>query len=188
LSLTKHYACGDTILGAVIGPKANMKKVLLQEKISGIHITDEQCITVSNNSKNIKQRMESSGKFAFKIAAWLKEYPKVNTTMYPMLPNHPSCSLAKDMFTFPPSCIYFHLSMNKEQVDKAKTKLSLIRWETSFGDSYCKIDNWWKEGFSNYYDQKLEKKQGIWFRLSCGYKVTNEKAIQDELEAFIQTE
>lgn len=58
LSLTKHYACGDTIAGAIIGSKNVMTDVILYEKIAGIHITSDQCLQILENCKNIASRIE----------------------------------------------------------------------------------------------------------------------------------
>jgi cystathionine beta-lyase/cystathionine gamma-synthase len=194
LSLTKHYACGDTIAGCVIGSKENMKSIIKYEKIAGIHLTVEQCSVILRNCKDMKKRLIASGSLAMEMAHWLNSHQNVTEIMYPMLESHPSYELAKEYLAHPPSCIWFHTKYTEEMAEKAGKLLkdTEIHWETSFGDKYCKIDNYWQFGASNDYEhaQWLETTSGvygIWFRLSCGYDVDASKVekIKETLNQFL---
>lgn len=108
--------------------------------------------------------------------------------MHPFLESHPSYSLAKKYFQYAPSCLYFHSSMKEEEI--SPKKFELIKWETSFGDSYCKICTYWTFGISTKYDSdpKIKYQNGIWFRLSCGFNVDSSEIekIKKEIDLFLE--
>ncbi len=185
ISLTKYYSGGRCIAGAVLGSSKNMNLVVNYALMTGIHLSPVQVnLLLEGISDKMSDRVMNAGKNALEVCRYLESKPKklVHRVMYPLLESHPSFLVnSKLLQKGGPGCFWFHIpiskAMVKEWVLHAKTG---IVYETSFGDSYTKLDPWPLESPSNIYDGKgSDASNGTWIRISCGHNQAAKEIIQD---------
>lgn len=186
-SMTKYISGGQRIGGMMIGPKKLMNQTRVWEKVFGQHVSDSYCRVFSQGLDTVHDRLQQSGAVAKQVAGFLERHPRVNRVMHPSLPSHPTHKIAIQFFKFPTSIVWFHVSdRTGRPLDQHKKALAYglkkfgdaLRFETSYGSWYSKIDPWPTVAHSKMYEGSIRDDEcectslavpGIWLRLSVGY-------------------
>ncbi|CAK9041075.1 unnamed protein product [Durusdinium trenchii] len=180
-SMTKYVSAGMCIGGAVLGPNGLMAPILSWIKAFGIFVGQDHCQLFAEGLQSLHARMEATSKSAVALAECLEAHPAVNRVMYPLLPSHPTFSIAKRYLTKGgPGCLWFHVSAKKQHVMKTITAWTSPECKTSFGSSTSRLDPWPHAAPAQLYDQTGEQtwtrtssgtaKHGTWLRLAVGYQ------------------
>lgn len=189
-SMTKYISGGECIGGMMIGKKEIMDKVLEYVRINGLYIGKDHCQIFLKGLETIKDRISYTSKLANEIANYLEKRKEITRVMYPMLESHPTNNMAKKYLKYGPGVIWFHMASKIKKLSMVHKLLSsntFLSYETSFGSAHSKIDQWPEIGKSciyNYNDLS-NKTNGIWIRLSIGYKSDMDTIIKGLDEIFI---
>ncbi|CAK9112235.1 Probable cystathionine gamma-synthase 2 [Durusdinium trenchii] len=168
--MTKYVSAGMCIGGAVLGPNGLMAPILSWIKAFGIFVGQDHCQLFAEGLQSLHARMEATSKSAVALAECLEAHPAVNRVMYPLLPSHPTFSIAKRYLTKGgPGCLWFHVSAKKQHVMKTITAWTSPECKSPGCDSVTGCEG-------ELYDQTGEQtwtrtssgtaKHGTWLRLA----------------------
>lgn len=193
LSLTKYYSGGRCLAGAVLGKKPFITTITYSANKSGISLSPIHCNIILDSLTSLQERVSNVSTKTMNIAQWLETHSKVNRVLYPLLPSHPSYKVnAKQLLKGGPGCLYFHISLSRENLPAQRAKTGIILNRTSYGgkDTRLRIELGDQEvEFSDQYDvaKGVESDRhiaGIWARLSVGTVATVED-IKTSLDMFL---
>lgn len=177
-SMTK-YISGSSCIGGVLlsQNKEIMDHALSWNKINGQFIGADHCEIFMQGLVTIEERMTNTSKSSQTICDFLRQFDNV-TVVYPGAQNHVSFDIYRKYFKMKPGCIWIHMkgkNFTRRKLIKLFEAAHPIKFETSYGASYSKIDPWFKH-----------TTDGVWFRLSIGFKSTCDE-LQHCLENIIKT-
>lgn len=192
-SMTKYISGGRCIGGHVIGPNLILDKLKKYSKINGVYVGSDHCDIFLEGLSTLESRIKVVSSIAYDVAQYLENNKNVTRVMYPKLESHPAHKNFKYV-KYGPGCLLFHIISPINKTKIAKTFLSNIpdlHFETSFGSSHSKIDQYPNIGSSKIYDSFISNndgnndgsgdedskynsdeiyiKKGIWIRLAIGY-------------------
>eukprot|EP00435_Cladocopium_sp_Y103_P046154 s125_g13.t1 len=93
-SLTKYISAGRCIGGAVLGVNSLMAPILSWIKAFGMFVAADHCELFLDSLRSLHARMQATSQAAQMMAKHLEAHPAVNRVMYPLLPSHPTSSIA----------------------------------------------------------------------------------------------
>jgi cystathionine beta-lyase/cystathionine gamma-synthase len=191
-STTKYLSAGTTFGG--IACFADTTKAFYRQareliSIYGIHITEQQCETISNNLQTLDRRMRDTSQKAKEIVETLCNSLCVDQIYH--------CAVEGRSYRdgLVPGVIYFHI-LTKSNIKKKSEARSLIKgacketnikYGTSYGKAVGILDYWTGPGHSNKpHYKKVEGPQypGHWMRYAVGYSADRQA---EELLYIVQT-
>lgn len=203
-SMTKYISGGTCIGGMVIGNPNVMTNIVTHAKINGLFIGRDHCQMFLNALSTLSERISNvsllSSEAAKYIESLIPSTPEktvfVDRVMHPMLPTHPTTTLAKKYLKYAPGIIWFHVAMDKKLAQVIIKKKNLrpkilgndyLPFETSYGSSYSKLDQYPIQGSACMYDYDDLKNttHGLWLRISIGYQ-SNMQTIVDGINQIIK--
>jgi cysteine-S-conjugate beta-lyase len=179
---TKYISASTCISGFVVGTRLHVDHIRDWANVFGQFIGSDHCRLISDNFATIEKRLIASSALASDVSTWLEGNDTVNRVMHPMLKSHPTHSKS-NLLTFGPSCVWFHVTVKtKKIIQKLLTDSDVneyIKYETSFGSAYSKMDPWPKVATSDAYDFPSTNVgvRGCWIRLSIGYEDSLENIV-----------
>lgn len=189
-SLTKYISAGRCIGGAVLGVNSLMAPILSWIKAFGMFVAADHCELFLDSLRSLHARMQATSQAAQMMAKHLEAHPAVNRVMYPLLPSHPTSSIASRYLAkgLGPGCIWFHVSAKKQFIMKLLTSGSgAPECKTSFGARQSRLDPWPKAASSSSYDrydQRGKGREGTWLRLAVGFE-EEPAALVIAMDAFL---
>ncbi|TYR81440.1 methionine gamma-lyase [Priestia megaterium] len=133
---------GDVVAGLIAGDQelVGQLKKTVQKDIGGVIAPFDAWLLV-RGLKTLAVRMDRHCENAEKIAAQLKEHPKVKAVYYPGDRDHPDYELMKKQMKKGGGLLSFELNGNYEQTVKAVNQLKLISIAVSLGDAETLIQH-----------------------------------------------
>ncbi len=86
---------GDVMLGVVVGPQANLRKVRAMTSLYGLNSNPLEAWLATRGLKTLTLRMRQVSQSALAIAEFLQQQPAVQKVWYPGLPTHASYDVAR---------------------------------------------------------------------------------------------
>jgi cystathionine beta-lyase len=126
-SISKYISNNDVIMGTVTSNEKYANVIDKYYKTMQIHTAPEDCNMALNGLKTLKLRLKQHELSTLQIAKWLSEHEKIETVLYPALPNHQNYDRWCSMFTGASGLFSIRLrneysdEVMKEAVDKLKT-------------------------------------------------------------------
>jgi methionine-gamma-lyase len=142
-SATK-YICGhgDVIAGIVVGEEAFISEMAMttQKDIGGVIAPFDAWLLI-RGLKTLPIRMERHCENAKKIAAKLKNHPKVETIYYPGDESFSHYHIANKQMKLPGGLISFEIKGGKKAAQAFMNKLELLKIAVSLGDAETLIQH-----------------------------------------------
>lgn len=176
-SMTKYISGNSCIGGMIIGNSDLIKCVEEYIDINGLFVGSDRCQLFLNGLNKLVNRIDVISDLTMKIIKWMSSNTEIYRIMHPFMESHPSFDLANKFFKSAPGVIWFHLKSELETFDQVQELLSSntkLKFETSYGAPYSKINPQLHFGLSDNYDIQSSSipKKGIWIRLAIGYEST----------------
>lgn len=179
-SLTKYYSSGKTIAGAILFKDKDLyDKAKFYNITTGIHISPLICQILNREIVGTEERLRLSSENTINILNRLKTNKKIIKLNHPYM-NNIDLKIYPSVFTIESQCTKTKL------IHTVKNFSKNIKYETSFGSAYSKIDPWPKEKVIKVYPETggCVIKQITNWRISIGY-LDNPESIYSELEKII---
>lgn len=157
-STTKYLGGHSDLLGGVVISKTDSEffsKVRTNQQLGGAVPSPQDCWMLSRSLKSLPARMHLHQENARKVAAFLKQHPKVLQVYYPGLTDHPGYDISQKQCTGPGAMISFSVDgsghdtlhvVNRSKIIIAATSLGGVEstWEhrkSSEGEASTTPDN-----------------------------------------------
>ena len=145
-SLTKYYSCGTAIGGAILLRKTDSEQLAVIStaierwiKMNGLHTSPHNAEQICKQLDTLSARVKQSS--ALTSSLLLSELKDIQL-LHPLLPSHPSYSLAKKYWKGDclPSVFTFAVPRPHRGMVKFLEKQKFIDYKTSFGSTKSRID------------------------------------------------
>lgn len=166
-STTKYLSGGMRIGGMCIGnDNIFMDKLRKHSEMTGIYYSPGDCDVVDYELQFLENRMKNLSRITKDVVKFLEVHPKIDKVYYP---DEKVCQ--KYLNSLSPACVNFHIKTNLTILQIHKMiEFTNIRIESSYGGEYNRI-----------LDYMVKDDEGIFIRLSIGYK-SNKNEIINNLE------
>jgi len=144
LSLTKYYAAGHAIGGAVLAKnhKEIMDLIFLHRKMTGSHVSPHTCDIILTHIDKLQSRINKLSKLiAYLFENWT--HPKVVSIIHPFFENHTSHKTMLTYFApkkYPSVFLITIKKLSSQHLTKIIKKCAIFEYKTSFGASRSRID------------------------------------------------
>lgn len=123
----------DTLAGFLVTARDDLcERLRFLSKTTGAGLAPFDSWLILRGIKTLGVRMDRAQENAFRIAAWLKENPKVKETIYPGLPEHPGFQIMKRQARGFGAMVTFRVA-GKELALSILERVRLIRFAESLG-------------------------------------------------------
>ncbi|MEM6603555.1 MAG: O-succinylhomoserine sulfhydrylase [Pseudomonadota bacterium] len=136
-SATKHIdGQGRAMGGAILTSTALLDSgIRFFCRNTGPTLSPMNAWLLNKGLETLSSRMEEQCQNTLKVAEFLAEHKKVETTHYPMLPSHPQYELAQRMLKYAGTVVSFDIKGGKEEAFHMLNKTKLFRVSNNLGDS-----------------------------------------------------
>ena len=135
-STTKYFGGHCDVLGGIIVAKADdefFQRVRLAQVSGGAVPSPFDCWLVLRGMRTLPWRMRAHSESAMKVAAFLHDHPRVRTTYYPGISDHPGHEIAARQMTAFGGMLSFEIRGNRESAFALVARLKLFTRATSLG-------------------------------------------------------
>ena len=135
-STTKYFGGHCDVMGGIIVAKKDnefFERVRVAQVSGGAVPSAFDCWLVLRGMRTLPWRMRAHSESAMKVAAFLHDHPRVRTTYYPGLTNHPGHDIAARQMTAFGGMLSFEIRGNRDSAFALVARLKLFTRATSLG-------------------------------------------------------
>jgi len=135
-SSTKYFGGHSDVLGGALITKTKneqWEKIKSIQTLSGAVPSPFDCYMTVRGLKTLPYRMRGHAENAMKIAAFLKDHPKIEDVFYPGLSSHPQHDIAKKQMSAFSGMLSFTLKDGEAEARRVANSLKIIVQATSLG-------------------------------------------------------
>nr|QYA18662.1 cystahionine gamma-synthase [Clandestinovirus] len=174
-SLTKYVGGGEVIMGSIYTNSDSLIKTFDRHiRVHGHHVSPFDAHLVTQSITTLQLRMDNISDKALKIATFLQTIPMIKQVYYPLLPNHPTFTIASKHLKQGAGMIWFHLPFNRGICEKIITNGTKNMYATSYGKPQSLFDCYPKQD-----------ENGTFVRLSIGHLWSFEELRAELVQLFV---
>ena len=135
-STTKYFGGHCDVLGGIIVTKAEdefFERIRVAQVSCGAVPSAFDCWLVLRGMRTLPWRMRAHSENAMKVAKYLNDHPRVRTTYYPGLTDHPGHDIAARQMTAFGGMLSFEIRGNRDSAFAFISRLKLFTRATSLG-------------------------------------------------------
>lgn len=163
-SATKYMGGGDLIMGVITSRENKWFGAIKNHTIqAGIRVSPHDAYNLTKSLSTLTLRIQKSAPTTLQLATWLeskqaKEQTCIRQVRHPLLPSHPTFSVAEAYLRLGPSVFTVLVDLDRKATMKVIESSHLIQFATSYGKQESLFDPWPKQG-----------PDGTWIRIAVGH-------------------